>query len=380
MPKMARLPVSSTPWWQPALVIAAGLTAAALVGWLAARLTERSVHVIVTRFSINDAGQDELNLMCPDCPDASVLAAGSATATFEAGRAVLHPQQPLRLGENELQVRLVSAEGKGIKVEDLQIPVAFRLSTHLNGLHESPPYGELRIEAPAGSVVRVDGVAIPLHEGRAVHRVLFDAPSLGEASQSTPLERTLKVHVAGEQSSQDAEARFETTILPLVLSSIGPAHQLAGNDVTIAGTSLPGAQLTYGEHSVQADSKGHFRLVLQRPKEQEQEVVARLPALMVRRVPLWLADDAPVAPGAVSRFADIEASGEVNLFGNVLEAHIANGTTIALVEIASGCEIKPCFARVVSAEPRKLVPNRSLRIAGWAEPGDPVTIRVRKFH
>jgi hypothetical protein len=344
-----------------------------------AKLSKADVQVNVTRFSVDEEGRDQLELKCPECPEQTTLRVGKSTCTFSAGRCTLIMDQPLKLGQNEFELGLVTRDGQVITAEPLLVPVAFRMASSWKGREASPPYGEVVIEAPAGSQIKVDGQAVPAPDGKVTHRITLDEQTLGESRDRQPVSFDVPIEVTTANKVRSTRAALRSAIAPLDLTSVGSVHELAGKPVTITGFTAPGGRVIYGSATAIANDRGEFSLALPAPAPTTGFVEVRADELLTRRVALELAASAALPAERTTAFEDITSPRFVELSATVIESRVVGGVTRSLLEVQAGCERPPCLINAIYPEPRHLVPNRPVKVMGWASPGDPVTVQVTKF-
>lgn len=375
----ARAPTSpGRPMWQTASFIAAGLLAAAGLGGLFAKMSKADVQVNVTRFSVDETGHDQLELKCPECPEQTTLRIAESTCKFSQGTCTLVVGKPLSLGQNEFDLSLVAADGEILSADPLLVPVAFRMASSWKGRQASPPYGEIVIEAPAGSRIQVNGEPVADAAGKATYRVELDKESLGEAREAHKIALDVPIEVTTGDKVRSTRATLRSSITPLQLTSLGPVHQLSGKTLTVTGLSTPGAKISLGHATTTANEHGEFTLSLTTPSEFKGFVEARAEDQLTRRVPVELTQAATL-PDPVTDYAQITAPVFVQLSATVIESRVAGGVTRSLLEIQEDCKNTPCLISTIYAEPKHLLPNRNVTVSGWATPGDPVLVKVVKF-
>jgi len=365
--------------WQTVAFIGGGLVAAAGLGGLVAKMSKADVQVSVTRFSVDDAGHDQLELKCPQCPSGTTLRIQQATCKFEGSKCTLIVSEPLSLGQNEFDLSLVAADGDLLSADPLLVPVAFRMSSNWKGRQASPPFGEILVEAPVGSTIKVDGKPVTDQAGKATYRVVLDAETLGEARDPQKVAFDVPIEVTTGDKIRSTRASLRGVIAPLQLTSAAPLHELSGKTVTISGLSSPGAQVRFGSVTSIANERGEFTLQLTHPQETSGFVEAGTDDQLSRRSPLKLSRSASLPPPVITTFEKITGPSFVQLDATVLESRVAVGVTRTLLEIQKGCQNPPCLLSTTYAEPKHLLPNRTVTVSGWATPGDPVSVKVVKF-
>jgi hypothetical protein len=264
-------------------------------------------------------------------------------------------------------------------VKKVILPIAFRVLTKWSGLHEDPPHAEISVAAPDGSKVSIGGKATPLTAQKAVLRVEFAEETSGESGKVARIESSYDVIVTVEDKARETKAELKNGITPLTLTSPGTIHQLGGKPVAISGRTAAGAQVRIGDVAIEADARGMFSHILEAPTSGKLVITSSAEKLLSRRVEIQLTQSAPDPENAVTKFSDIKPGVSVNLRANVIESRTAGGTTQALVEVENGCDAPPCLLRAVYGEPKKLAPNRVVRLIGTVAGGDPLTVKVSRF-
>lgn len=373
------LPFPTTrPSWKTGLMIGGGMALAAAIGGGVALLAPKPVTVVVEKFSIDDDGNDQLELACEECPDGSELILGEATARIDNKRAVLTPRAPLSLGRNELEFTLkVQDELRDVK--KVILPIAFRVLTKWTGLHESPPFGLITVAAPEGSSLSIDGKSVPVQGEMGEYRVEFSKETTGESPKVAQVSSKHDIVVTVDDSARETQAILQNGVTPLSLSSPSSVHQLGGKPVAVSGRTSAGATVMIGDEKVVADDKGSFSHVIESPEPGDLRVAAHSEKFLTRQVTVSLTKEASTPDGAVTKFSDLTPGVTASLRANVIESRTAGGTTQALLEVESGCEAPPCLLRAVYAEPKKLSPNRSVQLIGDVAGGSPLTVKVTRF-
>lgn len=374
------LPITSRPVWHSALFIGLGLVAAAGFGALFAKLSEPDLHVLVTRFAVDDSGQDQLELSCDQCQDGTTLRVGTASTKFEKGVARLLVEKPLALGQNQFELSVLAPDGEQLSAAPLIVPVAFRMSSNWDGRHATPPFGQITVEAPAGSTIKIDGKIAQVKGGKAEYQIPIAEKTLGEAREVERVVFDIPIEVISDSKTRSTRASLRGGITPLQLTSIGPVHELGGKPISITGVSIAGATIKFGDAQTTTNDKGEFSLNIPDPREMAGFVFAQTDELLARRVALRLTNSAETPEQEVTHFAHIKTPTFARLTGNVIESRVVSGVTRTLLELQQDCPTPPCLLATTFAEARHLVPNRTVTASGWAVPGDPISMKVTKFN
>src|SRR5690606_23144745 len=286
-------PRPARPVWQSVALISLGLIAAAGFGALFAKMSEPDLSILVTRFAVDESGQDQLDLSCSSCPDGTTLRVGGATTKFEKGVARFLVEKPLSLGQNQFELSVQGPDGKKLSAAPLIVPVAFRMSSSWDGRHATPPFGQVTVQAPAGSTIKIDGKPAQASGGKAEYKIPVDEKTLGESREIERVIFDVPIEVISEDKTRSTRASLRGGITPLQLTSIGPIHELSGKPVSITGVSMAGAKITFGDTQTEANEKGEFSLVISNPQQTTGFVTAQTNDLLLRRVALQLTSSAP---------------------------------------------------------------------------------------
>lgn len=366
--------------WQNIAFVAAGLVAAAGIGGLAASLGSTPVQIVVTQFSTDAEGRDQLNLMCAGCPDDSTIELDGARASVHAEKAVLLPSRPVQVGRNELNFEVKNSAGEALDAKPVILPIAYRQHSSWKGQHDIPPFAEVIVEAPPGSEVRINDEVIPLEGATAIYRSDVGSLVEGEKSQPEAITLAIPISVTAAGKTRTAQATLKNTVTPLRLTSVGRLYQAHGDTLTIQGLSSPGATVRVGAKQVQANKHGTFSVTLESVTPGKLTVAAYDEKLVARHLEIEIVKSIPIPKDVTTRFDKLEPGARVNLSANVLESRVTQGVTRALVEVQNGCEQAPCLIPVVAPEPISLRPNRRVRVYGDVVSADPLTVRAIKFH
>ncbi len=370
---------SSRPIWQTALLVGLGLCAAASVGGVMALMGKPDLTMKVTRFAIDDAGKDQLELSCDGCPDGTTVRIGDAESQFQSNVSTIVIDKQLDLGENRFELQVTDPAGESLSAAPLTVPVAFRMSSNWTGRHALPPFGQVLVEAPPGSRIKIDGKPMDDTSGQVEYQVLVDEPTLGESTDIEKVALDIPIEVTTGDKTRQTRATLRGGITPLRMTSVGPILEFKSGPITLAGVSAPGATVRFGDLETTASDQGEFALVLTDPVEADSFVTAQAGEFLVRRIPLRLTQnmEAPVTP--IEEYSALTTAGMARFKAMVIESRTSDGVTRSLLEVADGCTTPPCLISATYAMPHRLPLNRSILVTGWATPGDPVTVKVSHF-
>ena len=336
------------------LVLVAGISLALF--WKSAPL--------VAQPRVDAQGHEELHLTCDSCQDGTVAELDGSRATFSKKEADLALANPLKVGDNPITIHLDRPKLGRDEPVKVVVPIAFRIRADLADLSAAHPAITVRIEALAGTDVRVDNKPVALDaKGTGAYAIDISSETEGPTDETRLIDRTIPYAItpkAGETQAQTLTVRIG--IAPLRLDAPGLHPVIEGPTFHLAGRSLKGAAVTANGRPVQTDADGTFVQPLDAPALGDLPVEVRASApqlaprtahITVKRV-THLKDEAKAreqAPeltfGAIA--SDIAASvGKSTIVeGEIIEARLASNQTVALVDDARGCAHAPCLVRVV---------------------------------
>jgi hypothetical protein len=320
----------------------------------------------LTAKAVTDEQRSErLEFSCADCPPGSRVTLDGVVAEFASGRALLTPKQALQLGSNRLKVDL-SRPGLGRDESvTLDVPLRFRIRADLTALAEPKPMLALQLDAVPGASAVVDGNPVPLVEGHA--RVLLDPGSLtGSVAEVGRIERKVAYSVALTGSPPQAgEVQLTALITPLVIEAPGPSVVTDSERFVLAGRTQPGAKLSVAGYPLTVDPVGRFDQLMNIDSVGETTIVVRADAegqaprfvnVVIRRVPDLAAEADRVRVGAATAYADVLAAASggteapVSVMGTVEESRTVDNATTILLDVKTGCDAPPCWAKVLLSQ------------------------------
>jgi len=359
-----------------AMVIAAGLFAAAGVVWL----FYRGHGQIEARAEVLPDGSEKLQLTCASCEDGSIAKLDAASATFSAKQAALALARPLKVGENPMTITLVSARGKQSFV-DVSVPVAFRVRGDTSGLDASPPELRVLVSAEPGSVAVVDGKPLTLNaEGQGTYSIDVSSDLTGLDPSVKPLERKIPYTVSPLHGvSQSGQVTLQAGITPLVIDAPGAAVVLDTSNFVLAGRTAKAGALNVGDRPITVDASGRFAQMMNVSAPGEttimiratsKEGAPRLFPLRVRRVDSLAKEAERLRQRATSDYATIAEQTDskrgwaVALDGSVVDARTENYSAVLVIEVRSGCARAPCLARVTYGAPYSATRGEKVSVFG----------------
>jgi hypothetical protein len=346
------------------VALGVGVVAVFLLGLaLLIAFTMRGTGPIRAQVGVAPGGGEQLELVCSECKDGTTVALGGATSAFRAKKATLLLDRPLAIGKNELTL-LVSATGERRSREiKLEVPVEYRVRGDFSGLSEPAPKLRVLVEAVRDTAVVVDGNAIPMTaEGHARHQVDVTGMLTGASPGVQPLERKFPYVITPPGAvAQRGEVVLKIGIVPLEIEAPGESIVIDSPNFMLAGRTLRGGNVTVAGRPITVDGAGQFAQLMNVSAVGETTIVVRGSApdhaprlfpIRVRRVQS-LRDEARIfTERATTSYAalgsDIDAKrGWLVVFeGEVSESRLAGQTTVALLDVRSGCKAPPCLARL----------------------------------
>jgi hypothetical protein len=364
-----------------AALIAGGV---ALVGGAAIALLWRGAPPISAQPRIAADGRDVLHLVCDtrSCGDGTIASLDGAKGTFLGGETDLTLPLPLRVGDNQLSLS-IDRPGMGRdETVKLVVPVAYRVRADVTTMEASHPSITIRVEAPAGTDVRVDDKPVTLDAtGAGAYVVDESAVTEGPADESRVISLDLPyVVVPRGHTPENGTVSARIAVAPLRVDAPGPRTVLDEDHILIAGRAAKGATATVDGKVVTTAADGSFEtsLAIDSPGDRTIEVRAGTQLLSPRTVQLAvtrvgsLADaaksfesKAPIGYDAAMRDIASSRTGEpIVVEGEVVEARGSGHGTVVLVDDRRGCARGPCIVRVMVGRAMALQHGESMRAYG----------------
>jgi hypothetical protein len=353
VPRKRRVP------WLAVLVIVGAATLATAV--VVAALFYRARGAVETRLIADESGRDQLELTCKGCADGAKAKLGAVSATFKGGRAALKLEKPLEVGDQQVTIEIERAPGRSDSVE-VTVPVDFRIRPDTSKLTETPPRVEARVAARPGSAVVIDGRPVTLGpDGKASAPIDVEKALTGPEASTKTLERRIPYVVTPPGGTpQNGEVVVRVGIAPLVVQAPGPSLVIDTGSFVLAGRAAKNAVVTVEGRPITVDAAGSFAQMMSVSSVGETNIVVRasvpdlaprLVVLRIRRVASLAGEAAAVRARATTSYAAIakDADGQkglgVALDGSVVEARTDAFTTVAVMDVKSGCSSAPCLLR-----------------------------------
>ncbi len=372
----------------PLAYVAGGVFALVLVfGVAVAFLWKGQSLVVVPR--LDAQGHDQLHLECDSCQDGTTAALGASTATFQAKVADLPLAAPLQVGDNPLTIHLDRPRLGRDEDVSVVVPVAYRIKADLSALAGAHPAVIVRVAAVAGTVVQVDGKAVPLDaKGEASYSVDVSAQTTGWADDLRLIDQSIPYSIvtAPTPDRKGAEQRgnlaVRTAIATLHLDAPGPSPVIEAASFRIAGHTVKGGTVTANGQPVPVEADGAFSRAYDAAsigdiavelRADGPQLASRTARFTVKRV-AHLADEARArekAPWLAYDAILADATGSVGkdtvVEGDVVEARQASNQVVALVDDVRGCKnasTGACLVRVVYAGDEPMTHGTHVRVYG----------------
>jgi hypothetical protein len=337
-----------------------------LVGGLATALLWRGAPPIKAQARSAPDGRDILELTCDprSCKDGTVVTLAGARAVFAAGEADLQLPEPLRVGDNTLQL-VIDRPGMGRdETLKLLVPVAYRVRADVSTMNFQRPCITIRVEAHPGTDVRIDGRPVSLDAlGAGSYAVDESAATEGPADESRIVTIDLPyvvVQKGGAAESGMASARV--AVAPLRVDAPGMRAVVEESAALLAGRAAKGSTVTIDGAPVPIAPDGSFEtpVPLGALGDHTVEVRAGTASLMPRTVHAVLTRVTSLAEAARqfeqqhpigydAAMGDIagKTGQPIVVTGEVLDARSSGHRTLVLVDDKRGCARGPCLSRVV---------------------------------
>ncbi len=362
------------------LVLAAIAGALLLLSAIAIVLFWRPSPGITARVLVDDQGRETLEVTCTEPCEYASVELGGRRASFDGGRTTLELDRALVVGENELELQLERQSG-GKKSVVLDVPVPYRLRSDFAPLAEATPQIAITVEAGEDSAVVVDGKAVTLDaEGRGRHLVDVSRELTGAEARLLPLDKKLPYSVTRPGFEPErGELAVRIGIVPLLVDAPGASIVVAGENFMLAGSTQRGGTVSVGGRPITVDPSGRFAQLMNVSSVGETTIVVRASApehaprlfpIRVRRVESLEAEAARFGARATRSYVAISSDfaakrgWAVAFEGEVIEARSENHTTIALLDVTSGCPSRPCLARLVHGARASLEKGATVRVYG----------------
>jgi hypothetical protein len=358
-----------------AIVAAAMLLVMAVVAFLMLR----GHGAVTVRAKLDAQGNELLELACAECPDGTKTWIDTAPVAFQAGKATLKLQAPLKVGDNPILL-VLERPGRSREEIALALPIEFRVRGSTEQLAQESPKVSVLASARAGTKLEVDGKPVPEDPSGSV-RFDYDVSSelTGPEATVKTLERTVTYKATpANGAAESGEVQIRLGITPLVVDAPGTSIVVGNKDVVIAGRTAPGAVLQIGAQTQTLDPEGRF-VSKQTLSPGENSFVVRstlkdhaprLVRVSVRRSDNLEREAALARSMTQTSYAEAARQGDASigrsiwLQGQLFDERHDGYTSVFLVDVKDGCKKSPCLSKVIYGVQLELEKGHQLKAFG----------------
>ncbi|HEY6728300.1 MAG TPA: hypothetical protein VI197_30025 [Polyangiaceae bacterium] len=326
-------------------------------------------------------GDEQLQVLCSDCPDGTTSEINGQMTKFAGGKALVTLADPLKVGNNSLSISLLKPGDNQAETLELTVPVDFRIKGDLSGLSNDPPAARVTIQAIPGTTVILDGGALALDAGGTGQHVIDVSRDLtGESPATATFERKVPYTITPPNAAAErGEVTMRASITPLTLDAPGPSIVIDSANFMLAGRTSKGGAVSVAGRAITVDPQGRFAQLMSVSSAGETTIVVRassqdhaprLVPVRIRRVEN-LADEAQRLKGeSRAPYTSFGAGGDKNkgqslLFDAiVVETRTDSHTTVLLLNVTSGCSGGNCLARVIYGAKLALKKDQAVTVSG----------------
>jgi hypothetical protein len=336
---------------------------------------------LVAQPGLDAQGHERLHLRCETCPDGTVAELAGARATFQNKETDLTLANSLKVGNNPLTIHLDRPNLGRDESVHVVVPVAFRIRADLADLAAAHPAITVRVEAVAGTDVRVDGKPVALDaSGEGAYATDFGSETDGVSDELRLIDRVIPYAVTPKSGVEEkGKLTVRVGIAPLRLDGPGSRAVVDGATFHLAGRTARGGSVTANGTPVHTEPDGTFAQPFDLPSAGDLAVEMRASApqlaprtahFVVKRVE-HLADEAKAREQVPEATYDAIASdipaavGKATIVeGDVAEARTTAAGTLAIVDDMRGCAHAPCLVRVTYGGDTRFKHGDVLRVFG----------------
>jgi hypothetical protein len=341
--------------------------------------TMKSSAPLTAQGRVDETGKEALAVKCPSCPDGTKLTLRAASVEVKAGEAVVPLAEPLALGANEFQVAIDRPAGGRDETVKLSVPVSYRVRADLAGLAAEAPAFSVKVEAVAGATVEIDGKSVTLAGGKAEVPFPIGEAAIGTADESKVVERTVpfKVSLPGGAAAESGSLPVRVRIVPLHVDAPGANAIVASGPCKLTGQTVVGGKISVSGRDVPLGGRGEFTAESACAEVGKNEVpivasvagfASRKAVVVVTRVAsleaearAWEAK--PTVP--MEALTRPESVGKPTIVeGEIVDARIVNGLTIAVVDNRRSCKAPSCLVRVLYGGPEAIAKGQVVKAFG----------------
>lgn len=334
---------------------------------------------VTARASLDAKGSEQLELSCTECPDGTKTWIDTGPATFQGGKATLHLQTPLKVGENPILL-VLERPGRSREEIALSLPIEFRVRSSTEELAQDNPKVSVLASALAGTRLEVDGKVVPT-DPNGVVRFDYEVASdvTGPEASVTTLERVVPYKaVSANGATQDGKVQIRIGVTPLIVDAPGASIVLGDKEVVIAGRTAPGARLVIGAQTITLDPEGRFVSKQSLATGENsftvrstlKDLAPRLVKVTVRRSDNLDREASLARSMAQTSYVEVLRAGDtaigrsLALEGQLFDVRHDGYTSVLLVDVKGGCKKVPCLSKVLYGVETSLEKGRSIKAFG----------------
>ncbi len=334
---------------------------------------------VTARASLDAKGNEMLELSCTECPDGTKTWIDTDPVAFQAGKATLPLQAPLKVGENPI-VLVLERPGRSREEIALSLPIEFRVRGSTEELAQDTPKVSVLASVLSGTKLEVDGKPVAA-DPRGVVRFDYEVASEltgAEASVKT-LERIVPYKaVSASGASQSGQVEIRIGVTPLIVDAPGASIIVGDKEIVIAGRTAPGSVLKLGAQTISLDPEGRFvskqslaageNLFTVRATLKDH--APRLVKVGVRRSDNLERDAALARSMAQTSYAEVLRAGDaaigrrLALEGQLFDVRHDGYTSVLLVDVKKGCKKAYCLSKVIYGVGTSLEKGREIKAFG----------------
>jgi len=334
---------------------------------------------VTARAALDARGAEQLELSCSECPDGTKTWIDTAPTTFQGGKATLHLQAPLKVGENPI-VLVLERPGRSREEIALSLPIEFRVRSSTEELAQDTPKVSVLASVLSGTKLEVDGKPVP-PDPNGVVRFDYEVTNevTGPEASVTTLERIVPYKATSASgASQDGKVQIRIGVTPLIVDAPGASIVVGDKEVVIAGRTAPGAVLKVGAQVINLDPEGRFvskqSLTIGENsftvRSTLKDLAPRLVKVTVRRSDNLEREAALARATTQTSYLEVMRAGEaaigrsLALEGQLFDVRHDGYTSVLLVDVKGGCKKPPCLSKVLYGVPTPFAKGRGVKAFG----------------
>ena len=339
----------------------------------------RGHGAVTARASLDANGAEQLELSCSECPDGTKTWIDTAPSTFRGGKAALHLQAALRVGENPI-VLVLERPGRSREEIALSLPIEFRVRSSTDELAQDSPKVSVLASVLSGTKLEVDGKLVA-PDPNAVVRFDYDVTNdvSGPEASVTTLERIVHYQATSTGGAkQNGQVQIRIGVTPLIVDAPGASIVVGDKEVVIAGRTAPGAVLKVGAQEIPLDPEGRFVSKQSLAagdnsftvRSTLKDLAPRLVKVNVRRSDNLEREAALARATTQTSYVEVMRSGDaaigrsLAIEGQLFDVRHDGYTSVLLVDVKGGCKKAPCLSKVLYGVTTPLAKGRSVKAFG----------------